>query len=112
MLVIFRSSATETITMFQNVALQLIRLMGHSGRVPGALAAADVPKALQSLEASIDQLKAMAQQAPSPAEDEDDEDEDERDRTRPVDLATRAVPLLNLLRRAAAANAEVLWEAQ
>lgn len=112
MLVTFRSTATETITMFQDVALQLIKAMGHSGKVPGALAAQDVPQALRSLEAAIDQHRAAARHSPADEdrdEDEDGEDEDQ-DCTRPVDLATRAVPLIDLLRRAAAADAEVLWE--
>lgn len=112
MLITFRSSATETITMFQEVALQLIKLMGHSGTVPGALAAQDVAPALQALEAAIDQQKAAARAPQETDEDEaadDDEDED-RERAPMVDLPTRAVPLINLLRRAAAADAEVLWE--
>lgn len=50
MLVIFRSTATESITMFQDVAVQLLKLMGATGRIPGGLSPDDVGPALQRLE--------------------------------------------------------------
>jgi Domain of unknown function (DUF1840) len=113
MLVTFRSTATETITMFENVAVDLLKLMGASGRIPGALAPEDVPPALQRLERSIEQAQigSHAETPARPADNEDwtDEEEDER-REPPVAIATRAVPLISLMRRAAAANAEVMWE--
>jgi len=115
MLVTFRSSATESITMFKDVAVELLRLMGATGRIPGGLNAQDVPAALQSLESAVERLKAATHAPPParPADNEDsaaDEDEDEKDREPPVAITTRAVPLLSLLKRAAAANAEVIWE--
>lgn len=114
MLVTFRSTATESITMFQDVAVQLLKLMGATGRIPGALGPDDVPQALRQLEHATEQIKAGTHAtAARPADNEDsqneDKDEDE-DREPPVDLATRAVPLLSVLKRAAAAHAEVMWE--
>jgi DNA-binding NtrC family response regulator len=113
MLVTFRSTATESITMFEPQAVDLLKLMGATGKVPGAFSAADVPAALQRLETAVERLKAEAHStAARPADnedaaaDEDDEDEQEP----PVGLAVRAVPLLSLLKRAAAADAEVMWE--
>ena len=47
MLVTFSSPVSADITMFGDVALRLIKLMGHSGTIPGALAAEDVAPALQ-----------------------------------------------------------------
>ena len=47
MLVTFKSSATDSVTMFGEVATQLIRMMGGTGRIPGAFNAEDVPAALQ-----------------------------------------------------------------
>lgn len=115
MLVTFRSSATESITMFKDAAVELLRLMGATGRIPGGLNAEDVPAALQSLESAVERLKAAthAQTPARPADNEDsatDEDDDAKDRDPPVAITTRAVPLLSLLKRAAAANAEVVWE--
>ena len=43
MLVTFTCKAYADITMFGNVAASLLRLMGHSGTVPGALLAHEVP---------------------------------------------------------------------
>lgn len=112
MLVTFRSTATDSITLFGDTAGQLLRLMGASGRVPGAFRAEDVPNALQQLQAGLAQLKAQLDATPAASEkaSAEDEDEDERDKEPPVQLATRALPLIDLLQRAAAARAEVLWE--
>jgi len=101
--------------------------MGASGKVPGALSAADVAGALQQLETSVERLKAQTHAQPAaPAamnedwggedegaqkDDQTDVDKDgDKDREPPVAIATRAVPLLSLLKRAAAAKAEVIWE--
>jgi hypothetical protein len=113
MLVTFRSTATESITMFEDVAVQLLKLMGATGRIPGALGPDDVGPALQRLEHATEQIKAGTHVTPArPADNEDakNEDEDDEDREAPVDLATRAVPLLSVLKRAAAAKAEIMWE--
>jgi hypothetical protein len=114
MLVTFRSTATESITMFQDVAVQLLKLMGATGRIPGALGPEDVPAALRQLEHATEQIKAGTHATPArPADNEDSKNEDEdEDREAPVDLATRAVPLLSILKRAAAAKAEIVWESK
>jgi hypothetical protein len=112
MLVTFRSTATESITMFHDVAVQLLKLMGATGRVPGALGPDDVAEALQRLESATEQIRAGTHITPArPADNEDSKNEDEdEEREPPVDLATRAVPLLSILKRAAAAHAEIMWE--
>lgn len=114
MLVTFRSTATESITMFHDVAVQLLKLMGATGRVPGALGPDDVGPALQRLETATEQIRAGTHLTPArPADNEDAKNEDEdEEREPPVDLATRAVPLLSILKRAAAANAAVMWESK
>ena len=114
MLVTFRSPATESITMFGDPAVQLLKLMGASGKVPGALQGEDVSAAMRQLETEVDRIKAQsdARTPARPAVNEDSpaDDEDEDSHQLPVDLAVRAVPLLSLLKRAAAANADVVWE--
>jgi hypothetical protein len=115
MLVTFRSTATETITMFEQVAVDLLKLMGATGRIPGAFDPDDVPAALQRLESAVERAQIESNATPArPADNEDwshDDDEpgDEK-REPPVSIAVRAVPLISLLRRAAAAHAEVMWE--
>jgi len=112
MLVTFRSTATESITMFHDVAVQLLKLMGATGRIPGAFGPDDVPAALQRLETATEQIKAGTHAtAARPADNEDSPSDDEdEDREPAVDIATRAVPLLSILKRAAAAHAEIVWE--
>jgi hypothetical protein len=111
MLVTFRSKATESITMFDDVAESLLKMMGATGRVPGALDADDVPPALAKLESEVEALKAASATTPAqPATNEDSAAADEGEAPRPVPLAARAVPLLSLLKRAAAAHVGVIWE--
>jgi hypothetical protein len=113
MLVTFRSTATETITMFESVAVELLKLMGATGRIPGALDPDEVPAALQRLERAAERAQIESHATPArPADNEDwshDDDEPE-EREPPVSIAVRAVPLVSLLRRAAAAHAEVMWD--
>jgi hypothetical protein len=115
MLVRFKSPATETITMFGDDAVQLLKLMGATGRVPGGLDEEDTAAAMRRLESAMEEMKAStnADTAARPADNEDwaaDEDKDLH-RTPPIQLETRAVPLLSLLKRAAAAKAPITWEA-
>ena len=84
--------------MFGDVALALLKMMGHSGTVPSAILAADVPAALSRLTAAIEAAKA----APSV----DDEAEDESQ----VSMSNRALPLINLLTAAAQAGSDVMWQ--
>ena len=101
MLVTFSCPAYADITMFGDVAVHLLKMMGHSGTVPSALLADDVPAALERLEAGV----AAAGQAPAPGEASQTEDEEP-----PVSLRHRALPLIELLKAAAKAECNVMWE--
>lgn len=104
MLVTFTCKAYADITMFGDVALTLLKMMGHSGTIPGAILAEDVPAALDRLKRAIEAEK------PQPAQGESAESGDE-DRDEPrVSLATRALPLIELLTAAAKADADVMWK--
>jgi len=103
MLVTFSCPAYADITMFGNVAVHLIKLMGHTGTVPSAILAADVPAALESLEGAVESQGHL----PEPAETVGDED---RDGEAAVSLAHRALPLIELLRAAAKAECNVMWD--
>jgi hypothetical protein len=97
MIVTFTTKTYPDITMFGNVALTLLKMMGHSTKVPGAILAEDVPSALARLRAAIDALD-------EPPADEDDEDGPS------VSLAHRALPLIELLEAADAEDANVMWK--
>jgi hypothetical protein len=113
MLVTFRSPATESITMFGDVAQALLKMMGATGRVPGGLTAEDVPAALNQLESEVEALKAKTGTPAPPADNEDADSATDADEAAPapIPLVSRAIPLLSLLKRAAAANVAVVWEA-
>ena len=98
MLVTFTTDAYADITMFGDVALALLKMMGHSGTVPGAILAEDVPLALDRLKAAI-----AKETAPPPADDKDDDEP-------VVSMAHRALPLINLLAAAAKAESNVMWK--
>jgi hypothetical protein len=100
--------------MFGDIAVQLLKLMGATGRVPGALSPEEVPDALKKLESALDHITIQQQTPARPADNEDsasDEDKEE-DAAPSVGLPTRAVPLVSIMKRAAAAHKEVMWEEQ
>lgn len=105
MLVTFTTKAYADITMFGEVALTMLRMMGHSESVPGAILADDVPAALERL------TRALAAHGEEPSQDTARDDR-ERDtwKDRPVSLAHRALPLIELLTAAQARHADVMWK--
>lgn len=101
MLVTFSTPVYADITMFGDVAVQLIKLMGHSGTVPGALLADEVGPALERLQAGV---AAAEQSQKGKAPELDDEGEPT------VSLSLRALPLIELLGTAAKEGANVMWD--
>jgi len=101
MLVTFSCPVYADITMFGDVAIRLLKLMGHSGTVPGALLAEDVQPALERLVAAIEADK----QSQDPEKSADEEDGEPV-----VSLSQRAFPLIELLTAAAKANRNVMWD--
>jgi hypothetical protein len=101
MLVKFDSKA-GTLTMFGEVAIHLLKLMGHSGTIPSAILAADIPAAAARLQKALDAGAA----APAPSQDTDDHEEGGPR----ISLRQRAYPLIELLQRAAAKGADVMWD--
>jgi len=101
MLVTFSCPVYASITMFGDVAVRLLKMMGHSGTVPGALLAEDVPAALELLEAAVAEDKQM----PEPEESAGGEDGEP-----PVSFPHRALPLIELLRAAVKAKCNVMWD--
>jgi hypothetical protein len=99
MLVTFTTDAYADITMFGDVALAMLKMMGHSATVPGAILAADVPAALSRLRAAIDAENAASR----PVEDKDADEP-------AVSMAHRALPLIELLAAAAKAESNVMWK--
>jgi hypothetical protein len=82
--------------MFGDIAVTLLKAMGNSGTVPGALLAQDIPPALERLKSAV---------AAAPGKEGEAAGEEPK-----VSLRQRAFPLIDLLERAAKAGADVLWD--
>lgn len=110
MLVTFKSASHGDITMFGNVAKSLLRMMGLSGDVPGAIMAEDVAAVREKLTVNLQ----AAENPSSPASKTDTEESksgsNDSDAEPPVSLSTRAIPLLAMLRSAADSQDNVMWE--
>jgi len=105
MLVTFQSKASSSITMFGDVALTLLRMMGLSETVPGALLAADIPAALARLNRELAAVEPDAKGVSRTPVDTEDVAA-----ATPVGLRLRAYPLIQLLSAAARQDCNVLWD--
>ena len=105
MLLVFKSDAYADIIMFGDVAQQLLKMMGHSGTVPSAIQADDVPAALERLKRSLEvgKISGAAQSGGDTAAKGADNDNE-------VSLAYRALPLIELLTAAAKKHRDVMWD--
>ena len=108
MLVTFSTPAYADITMFGDVAIRILKMMGHSATIPGAILAEDVPPALERLKTAIE----AEQQLPEPEKSGDDENEEDEDDEPAVSLSNRALPLIELLKAAAISESNVMWDKQ
>jgi len=97
MLVTFSTDAYADIIMFGDVAVTLLKMMGHSGTVPSAILAADIPLAITRLTTAIDAANPVL----PVADDEDDV---------VVSIKHRAKPLIELFTAAAQQGADVMWK--
>ena len=91
--------------MFGDVAVSLLKMAGHSGTVPSALLAGDIPAALARLKqefAAAAPEEANKQSVQPGARDADDPP--------PVGLRLRAYPLIQLLTAAEREGCDVMWE--
>ncbi len=103
MIVTFKTKGYSDITMFGDVAVQLLKIMGHSGTVPGAFRPEEVPAALE-------RLKKAAGADDAPAFADSDSDEEGKRKEPPVPLRNRALPLIELLEAADKREVHVMWE--
>ena len=88
--------------MSGDVAVQLLRAMGHSGTVPSAILPADIPAALARLKTAVAQTPHATPESAAGGDKEEGE--------APVSLRNRAFPLIDLLTRAAGKGVEVMWK--
>ncbi len=94
----------DTMTLFGYVAQRLLAMMSHSGEVPDAILAIDVPAMHDRLKRAIETEK----HAPISDLSSDYRDDDSNEKA--VSLRHRALPLIDLLAAAAKENCNVMWK--
>jgi hypothetical protein len=105
------STRAGALTMHGDAAVALLKAMGHSGTVPGAILAQDLPAALAQLRSSLAEL--ASQPAPAPVRTDrgrGEDDEEELERQPPVTLHMRAVPFLDMVETAIARGSDLMWD--
>lgn len=91
-------SPVGTLMMFDDVARQCLQLMGHSGTVPSAITEEDVPDALARFEQALKFMQA-----------EKNTSRHGQGESQRVPFKHRALPLSELLRRAATSRVAIQW---
>lgn len=95
-------SKVGTFSMFEKDARTMIKLMGHSDTIPGAILGADVEKTLQTFQTGLSEAAKQENQHIAPKHDEETEEN--------VSVNRRAYPMLELLKKAATQKEIVMWD--
>jgi hypothetical protein len=98
MFVTFKCDAYENISYFNDIAKQLLSLIGHGGSIPGAIKSEDIEKALANLQQGLGKIKTVNKSR------EEEEQEQE------ISLAKRATPLIQLMQAAIKKECDILWD--
>lgn len=104
MLVAFTNKSGGTVDMFEEVATDLIKLMGRREAIPSAINAEDLPEALSTLKSALAELNNI--EVPEQEENEDDDESVEKT----VGLSTRAHPLIELIEQSISEESFLLWD--
>jgi hypothetical protein len=105
MLVVFTNKSGGTVDMFEEVATDLIKLMGRRSTVPSAISAEDLPEALSTLQSALAELNNLETD-----EQEDSDEEDGESVTKSVGLSTRAHPLIELIQQSISDKSFLMWD--
>lgn len=106
MLYKFKSKAAADLIMLEPHGRQLLEIMGKAPASTGIVTAAQIPGAIAALEAAV-----SANEAQPPAQEgqEGGDETEQADRSETVRLRQRAAPFIEMLRKSAADNADVVW---
>ena len=99
--VTFHTPKHAAVVYTNDVGVAMLKLMGRTGNVPGALDAGHVPAALDTLRQRLKAEAAAETSAPGSEADDD---------AAPIGAGTRAFPLVELLETAIAAGDYVSWD--
>jgi len=102
MLVTFSCQAYANVTFFGDVGQALLKMMGYSPSASGSIPADAVPTVLEHLKSKV----ATTKESSATAQQNSDTDFNDES----ISLATRALPLLELLKVAAEEKCNVWWK--
>ena len=108
MIVTFKSKASGDLIYFKDAAVKLLQLMGRDDKVPSALYAEDVAAALARLELELSAIADVEREKAAQAEANN---ASKQDSGKPyISLNVRAMPLLEMLKKAQKKQCPVQWE--
>ena len=109
-LVVFRSKAAGEIFMFAETARRIFAIIGKEEAPRGVISAEQIEEALAQLTAAVEEEKAQIEQAREEAEQAQRRGESAAgEGARPITLAQRAFPLIEMLRAAQKKRVDVTW---
>lgn len=108
MLFKFKSKATGDLIMLEPNGRRVLQLIGKTPSASGIIQPSEMQAAVAALEAAIAEEDA-ARDGPDEAVEPTANDERAKVEADVVSLRRRAVPFIDMLRRAHAANADVVW---
>ncbi|MEY3202387.1 MAG: hypothetical protein RIR70_1937 [Pseudomonadota bacterium] len=104
----FKSRATESVMMFDEVGKQLLDIMGKVYSPDGIITVEQLPQAIERLNRAAEQDREAAR-ARVLAEEQAAEEEGVAVPPRAIGLSQRAVPLIDILTRSLKAQEPVIW---
>lgn len=107
MLFKFKSRATAELIMLEANGRQLLEIIGKAPDAHGIVTVAQIPAAIAALEAAV-LADDAARTAPADA-DQDAPDDGAQPQRDTVSLRQRAAPFIDMLRRSAAEDHDVVW---
>ena len=111
MLVTFKSKAAAEVLMYEEHAKRILDLL-NKDVTRGVITSEETPQAVARLEQEIAESRKQREQEElqrNAAGGQDKEPDDERDQPVTVSFATRAYPLLEMLRAAQKSGQDVMW---
>lgn len=105
MLYKFKSRAAADLIMLEPQGRQIVTIMGKAPGASGIVTAAQIPAAIAALEAAV----AAEETLPVSTDPEGEDGVSTEERVESVRLRQRVVPFIDMLKRSAAADVDVVW---
>lgn len=103
MLYKFKSRAAADLIMLEPQGRQVVTIMGKTPGPNGIVTAAQIPAAIAALEAAVAAEEAV------PSDEAAADETTQGERTEAVRLRQRVTPLIDMLKRSAAADVDLVW---